>query len=173
MVDSIQRPPPLSTIPKGLLGFLGIKSGGRYPQNLAEVLAPVWDVRDHYLASYAATFLQGPITLAAGGVIADLNFGTTIGFVPNAEYAYVTRGVIRCDLAGKNAVTATPCAFVNGLGIPQGPTLTFAAGGLATWQFDRPFWLPPGSAFGVIVNAKTAGDALDFLVAFESVIFPT
>lgn len=171
-VPQLTRPPPLTAIPKGLLGFLGIKNGGQYPQNLVNVLSPTWDLRDHYVESYAAEFLQGPINLAAGTTSGDLSFGTTIGFVPQTELAYVTDYSARCDLAGLGAVTGTPAVFKNGLAFGVGPTITFAAGSLASWRADRPFWMTPGAALGVIVNLKVVGDALAFYAISRSVIFP-
>lgn len=168
---TITRPPPLTAIPKGILGFFGIKSLGRYPQTMAETLSPTIDLREHYETTYAAEFLQGPIALAAGTASADVSFGTTIGFVPGNQSVHVLGYTARCDLAGLSAVTATPCVFANGLGFPVGPTFTFAAGSLASWGADRYFWMPPGAALGIIVNSKTAADALTFYAAIRSVIY--
>jgi len=55
--------PPLNVQPQGLLSFLQVKSGGRYPQALGETLAPTWDLSDHYLQT------NGEITLGAAAVI--------------------------------------------------------------------------------------------------------
>lgn len=42
---------PINRIPRGLLDFLGIRSGGRNPQQLTEQLVPTFDLRDWYLES--------------------------------------------------------------------------------------------------------------------------
>jgi len=43
----------ISRIPAGILGFLGIKNGGRYPQRLQDQLVPTWDMAQLYLNNYA------------------------------------------------------------------------------------------------------------------------
>ena len=40
----------LNRRPIGLLGYLGIKNGGRDPAQLAPVLSPTWDLEQLYLA---------------------------------------------------------------------------------------------------------------------------
>jgi len=169
--NSLLRPPPLSAIPKGLLAFLGIRNGGQYPQTLNPVLQPTWDLQEHYENAYSDVFLQGPVNLAAGGTTADVNFGTTIGFVPFNQLAHVQGYTVRCDLAGLSAVTATPTVFYNGVGIAMGPAVTFAAGSLATWHTTQRFWMPPNSSLGVVVNSKTLADALAFYAVFRSTIY--
>jgi len=47
----IERPPPINRIPQPLLGYFGIKNGGRYPQTLSETLAPTIDLRYQYDAA--------------------------------------------------------------------------------------------------------------------------
>ncbi len=46
--------PPLNVQPIGLLDFFQLKNGGQYPQTLGTVLAPTYDLRDHYLQVNAA-----------------------------------------------------------------------------------------------------------------------
>lgn len=41
-------PPPLTARPEGLLSSLGIQSGGRYPQHLAEELIPTYELGGWY-----------------------------------------------------------------------------------------------------------------------------
>lgn len=51
-------PPPLGKLPLGLLGFLAIKNGGKYPQTLAEWLQPTWDLERLYRATNATTIVE-------------------------------------------------------------------------------------------------------------------
>lgn len=168
-VPSIQRPPPITAVPRGLLSFLGIKSGGAYPKALGDTVVPVMELWRMTVNAYAAAFLQGPVNGPASQFY-DLNFGTTIGFVPQTQVAYVEQLLIRADLTGIGAVTATPCCFVNGLGLPVGPTQSFATGDLATFRADEPFWMPPGSALGIIVNRNAGGLAIPWFANFRSVV---
>lgn len=56
----------INRIPLGLIGFLGIKNFGQYPQNLTRDLVPTWDVGNLYLNS-SATYLQVVSTINATG----------------------------------------------------------------------------------------------------------
>lgn len=59
----------ISRIPAGILGFLGIKNGGQYPQELGSILAPTWELGELYL-SYGAQLggAVGGVSVAGYGV---------------------------------------------------------------------------------------------------------
>lgn len=52
--------------PLGLLGFLGIKNTGRAPDQLANTLAPTWDLEEQY-CSTNAEFATAQLAIAADG----------------------------------------------------------------------------------------------------------
>lgn len=56
----------ISKIPQGILGFLGIKNGGQYPQKLTADLVPTWDMSQLYLNNYA-DYLSVDSTINATG----------------------------------------------------------------------------------------------------------
>lgn len=65
-LDRIDHPPPLNIQPTGLLSFLQIKNGGRYPQWLGEQLVPTWDLAKHYEATNAQYITSAVANQAAG-----------------------------------------------------------------------------------------------------------
>lgn len=81
---------PLNLQPIGLLGFLGIKNGGEYPQELVNVLSPTWDLMRHYTALNSVEIIA--TTAGTTGVITP---GSTIpitGLSP-ADLTIVTGGI--------------------------------------------------------------------------------
>lgn len=105
----------LSVVPRGLLQFLGIQSGGRNPQSLSELLSPTIDLRDHYFntnaqitstsvaaangaANFALPNAWNPLDLLVGGQAQ----------VPAGEWWVVTEANVR----GALFTTATAGSFV-------------------------------------------------------------
>jgi len=80
--------PPLTTRPEGLLSSLGIQSGGRYPQHLAEELLPTYDLGQWY-REYNQQFTIATQTPGAG--LARGTFSDTGIQVPDGEMWIVNR----------------------------------------------------------------------------------
>lgn len=103
MAAGILGPPPLTARPEGLLSSLGIQSGGRYPQHLAEDLVPVYELggwyREHQQQFSRVAIGAGPYSR---GNIIDLFQ------VPAGEVWVVNRiGVyLRCTVSTGVAGTA-------------------------------------------------------------------
>jgi hypothetical protein len=96
MADPI-RTPPINKQPNGLLGFLGIKNGGRNPSTLAEILSPTLDLAQLYYASYVE-YVQNNLIITGLGPFFAL--GT-----PNNESWYVDSfGVRSATLATGDAL---------------------------------------------------------------------
>lgn len=58
-------PPVMSKLPIGLLGFLGIKNGGQYPQTLGNVLLPQIELLDMIASNYRvpSIFVSNPVAI--------------------------------------------------------------------------------------------------------------
>lgn len=72
----------INRTPLGLLGFLGIKNSGRYPQNLTGELVPTWDLAQLYLNA-SAQYAQFVTTSTGTGYLPLFS-------VPNGETWWVT-----------------------------------------------------------------------------------
>jgi len=81
---SILTPPVISRLPLGLIRFLGIQSGGVYPQSLSPQLQTSWDTFQLLHANHHETVTQANPAVAAIGVLTIANT-----FVPNGEAWYV------------------------------------------------------------------------------------
>lgn len=66
-------PPPINTLPTGLLDFFQIKNGGEYPQTLLPQLQPVIDLYDHYKAVRQLELFMSPLrTIVANSSAQDV-----------------------------------------------------------------------------------------------------
>lgn len=79
---------PLNRIPRGLLDFFGIKSGGRNPQVLTEQLLPTYELNDWYNEA-AATEFQASLPL----IVANTNsgFSTFTGLDVPPDQVWIVR----------------------------------------------------------------------------------
>lgn len=131
-------PARINQQPGGILGLLGIKNGGRNPEELATILAPVFDVSAYYLEANAQ-FVQ---------VLADAQLGLNIfAQVPEGEVWYVhhasaaTGALAAADYFQTQMAisTANNLDWV-GVGEPAGGDPTYAV----ACCINRPFLLGPG-----------------------------
>lgn len=145
--------PAINRLPLGILGFLGIKNGGRYPQDLADTLAPVWDFSALYLYgnSEVSTSLQA---IAAIGSQAYVT-------VPNGEAWFILQQSAGCDTlgAGQTIEIATnwtdPAALVNiETSLMSGAR---TVGQRATAILQAPYLAGPGSILGINCTQLAAG----------------
>jgi len=104
-------PPPLGARPEGLLDILGIKTGGRYPQHLHEVLQPGLDLTGVYLAQAATSVLSSGGTCSGTGLVA-----TDAIIVPSTENWLVLYGEIASDGAVTAGITALRFALTANIG---------------------------------------------------------
>lgn len=145
--------PAINRLPLGLLGFLGIKNGGRYPQDLADVLAPTWDLSQLYLNTNSETrsdvvalnalgsqaFVTVPtgeawIVLLASAATGTLGAGVTFEI-----------GLQTTDAAGLVTIAVSPMSGARTVGQRVAVSL------------PQPILLGPGSTFGVNVTQLAAG----------------
>ena len=141
----------ISKLPLGLLGFLGIQAGGKYPSLLGDTIAPTWDLLNLLAGAHA--------TGISGVAIPNLAVGfNTVGLVvPETEIWYVTM----C-----HAVAATGAAEAASFALAVEPSVGAAVGltsnviigaNEASWfaTVYEPFWLSPGDDLGIQCSAFT------------------
>lgn len=152
----------INKLPAGLLGFLGVKNGGRYPQDLNLTLQPTWDLQEQYFVANCELFQQ-TVSVATGTNSYPAAIGPT-----QSEYWVVQ------DYSGRITLQAADTSIELALGYefqgtPLGPfmalqnlTGTYATGGAAkgvSVVADRKwFVLPPGSLLSITANAVIAAN---------------
>ena len=169
--------PPLNVQPIGLLDFLDIKNGGRYPQYLENVLLPTWDLRDHYEVTNAraerATAAIYPAAVAGTTVLIPAVeywrrfVSLTVEFTPlNALDNYF--GPVMMQRTGDNLVEALISDqqdvfySLGGGGVPTGWPNYLAwqntGAPFVRWIPTTRFWLPPGyRVMSVTASAVNTG----------------
>lgn len=174
-MDAFQQA-PLNIHPQGLLDFFGVKTGGRYPQRLADTLQPTIDLRDWYLESNALEYaLIGPTwtTPQSGPVLVGWSSTSPVGqltVVPNGEWWYVMQYSIQYqfDLLGTGeALTPLPCYRAAGGSTSAYSVMPYcndvAVIALSTTYqrvianaISRPVLVPPGATIGFVQMGATA-----------------
>lgn len=144
--------PSINRIPQGLLGFLGIKNGGRYPQELSPTLAPVVDLFDHY-SNTNREYQTASVAVAALG---QTNFHT----VPVGQWWYCCHASLFTATIGAGAAYAGVLCMIDASGLVTTmlSSVSPAAGPGAVYTAQaRQFWLGPGESLGVYTTGLTAG----------------
>jgi len=150
-------PPVISRLPLGLLDFLGIKSGGRYPDTLVSNLQPVWELAKYQTIWDERSAFDVSTTLAPAG----LNFIPYNIVIPQTEMWLVHQvtGFVQTD-AGET-VTAT-LAYVDSYNFTNllPAIVTLAASqqrhvAAPPLNGDCSFCAGPGSIFGWMVDQIT------------------
>lgn len=141
-------PPEINRLPLGLLGFLGIKNGGRYPTALAPGLTPTWDQGRMYLEP-AARYVAGSGTINANGFVGS------IAPQPGEIWVVHDCSLVVAAGAGESWSGALCRGTVNG-GSTINLTLDRAAAASSTVSLPlvyQPIWLVPGDIIGAITYA--------------------
>lgn len=159
-MPDILTPPTLNKIPQGLLGFLGIKSGGRYPDSLGSQLVPVADLLLWY-ANTNREYVRTGINVAA---LAQTTFFT----VPNGEYWYVQNAsfVTSALTAGQTfagKICSTDAAGLRTL-IWSDDVPARTAGEVFATHTDG-FFLQPGDTLGIYTTQLAAGPIVTPILA--------
>lgn len=132
----------ISRIPAGILGFLGIKNGGQYPQRLTADLVPTWDLSALYLA-YGAQ---------VAGLTSNFNsIGYTQCISPPPGEVWVLHDFSVAAQAGageaaKICLARAPNAAVNVVDISDQVDITASTTKVAVLM--RPIILCPGDTAG-------------------------
>jgi len=158
-------PAVVQLIPRGLLGFLGLKNGGRNPSRLAEFIQPTFNLFDYYFETNSLAYQLGPV---AGAGVGDGDFSAVSPAVSQDECRYVSRYTVRCLVPAGTTWSVAPAIQVrtNPTGVRSsylvGPPAYHTGGAAAELvmaQADRPFWMPPDSLFGFVTLAYTGAGA--------------
>jgi hypothetical protein len=147
VVDQVS-PAVISRLPLGLLGFLGLKNGGAFPQNIERLIRTTLDQLGFLVANHSEGLTFNYSITGTG----DFIFFT----VPSGEVWYVDRfsfgistsaaqtfgGVIRHSLPGTSYIGFLAAELT-----------------LAVSQFGNSnagnFWIGPGQTLGVIAHVAT------------------
>lgn len=150
----------ISRIPAGLLGFLGIKNGGQYPQRLTQDLVGVWNLREQYL-EYGAQ-LGG----AVGGV-SVAGYGVTVA--PPAGEVWCLHDIGCSFTVGAGETwTGALCRSQTsgGTTVPISPGLTVPASSSGVLVANHvPVYLCPGDNLGLITLAVTG--TIDYYLTYR------
>lgn len=164
--------PPLGIQPIGLLDFLQLKNGGKYPQILESVLLPTWDLREHYVATNAVSTNGAAIYSAVTGTFTQLIapvtnwryvWGSTLKWAPiGATDTFYGQLILRRN---SDFFLELPYPNDNDRNVTGGQatssrTVDFpaAAALVPYYRGFNPFWVPPSFAIGVLTfSAVNAG----------------
>lgn len=173
-------PGPIQVIPPGLMGLLQLKTGGNLPSTLADVVAPVLELRDWYLTARRVDHntLFGAIpqrVLATGN---NGNFGFQLGGVnvqvPQNQIWYCEEMTINANLLAADYIRAAPTILTPGAGAsftgshlvgPDVNDVVTARARSVAGKADRGFWAFPGDIFGVqVFDILSAGITLNLFL---------
>jgi len=145
-------PPIISKLPLGLLDFLGIKTGGRYPDQLASFLQPTWDLERYQ------TIWDERNTFDVASPITALNLNTSTIVVPNTELWLVHQfnGFLQTDAAEAVAATLAWVDSYNFVNLASGVTILAASQQRhVSGANGTSFLVGPGSIFGWLCDQIT------------------
>ncbi len=143
----------INKLPLGWLGFLGIKNGGRYPEEASNILSPTWDMRDLYCFGNSEI---DNVTAALAALGAQV-YST----VPSGQAWLVLQQAAASDTlgAGQTIEIATnwtdAASIVNIETSPMVGSRTVGARAVAVCQ--DPYLAGPGEKIGVTVLQLAAG----------------
>lgn len=163
MVDTILTPPVVSTLPAGLLRYLGIQSGGQYPQSLGRVIDPGLELIDL-------------LTISTDVVVSDSAVAVTSTGTKLAAGLIVSQSkAVRCSSIGARVVTAAGEAIKfglvlvcqNGSTLNLSGTVTVAASSGDQIAVACPFWLQPGDQLAIQVYSVTTAGTINVNVTIR------
>lgn len=157
---------PLNRLPLGLLSLFDIKSGGRYPQHLGEVINPTMEMMTFIAASGCnEMFRTGVTNVVSVGII---NMGVT---VPADELWLVEYFTIESDanldadqvVSGMACVCAVSVGGSSTVAFPVGPVVRLSGADATLTRFrcgnDRTLIVSPGGSLRIHLNELSVGAA--------------
>jgi hypothetical protein len=161
---------PLSAFPPGLLSLFGIRTGGKNPSQLGDLLVPQVDLLEWYLAQQ---WQPQRTTIADIGAASGFQVIGSVSTVPQTQIWFVRNAytgpnsVIGAGnnyswMLAKNLIQPT-------IKTPLGVQVSATAGntGRALALDSRPIILRPGESLGVQINGVTHAVAQDWEIGFE------
>lgn len=158
----------LNRNPVGLLGFLGIKNGGRYPQQLSEVLAGTVDLAGLYMA-------QDIRSASVNSSVAAPGFSFAFEVPPGEVWYAHQYGFRTVELAAGEVLQYALGVSDNqgaGIPVPISDAQYLSVGQAGVVGTKTGLWLPAGSLLGVYCVRFTAGGpiAVNYAVRYTPFI---
>lgn len=151
----------VNTYPRGLLGLLNAKTGGRTPQDVTETVQTVLDIFPFYAAQMRETVSANSLAIAGTGAI----FPTTGFAVPNDEiwlvlgYSAAMNGVLAvAEFLGFTLIRRSLNNAGNSADLILTPQLTtgLTTGLLPQASAQSPFLMIPGDQLGASIYHRVA-----------------
>ena len=144
-------PGPIQTPAFGLPNLLGLK-GQQAPQQLAEAIAGIVDMRDLYLLSTRESIFLNQVAVPASGVN---SFGNpSNGLVPSGELWYVWGFALNCSTGVGVTGRIRPYLLQQtGNGVPLcNPAMSLVASETGRVPADKPFWAGQGDSLAALIE---------------------
>jgi hypothetical protein len=153
-MPDILTPPVISTLPLGLLRYLGIQSGGRFPQTVEGVISPGLELIELLAASTDVTVADSAVAITSAGT--KLAAGL---IVAQAKVVRVSQCGLRVATAAGEAVKlGIVLVKANGGTVNLSGTATLAASTGDQLVCAVPFWMQPGDQLAAqVYTVTTAG----------------
>lgn len=137
----------VSQFPRGLLSLLNIQSGGRAPNQLAEIINPTIDVSELYLA-------QGMIQTAQGTPGAPSAGNNPLVTIPPNEIWKVYQFSASLGLGAGGTGVVAPTVVLNSTNSNLLGELVNGIANGTVWSqsWNLPIWFPAGTQFGAFCN---------------------
>ena len=143
----------INRLPLGLLGFLGIKNGGRYPQDLGAQLNPTWDLSPLY---YNGNSESRADVLAIAALGSQAFFTVPTGEAWVVLLASAATGTLGAGVTIELGLQTTDAASLVTIAVsPMSGART--VGARCAVNLADPIYLGPGSTFGINCTQLTAG----------------
>lgn len=153
-------PGQIQKIPQGLLGFLQLKTGGRNPATLSDIVVPTWDLARLYLEA-DAEYVGVNSTINAGGY-------TITASAPQNEAWIVTSFNVGFTTDVGEAIECALCRAPHNNTPLNALTLKIDLGAndWAELVYSDTLYLAPGESLGVLVNAITGVVSINAVARF-------
>jgi len=172
MVDQL-KPAPISRIPRGLLAFLGLRTGGRNPAFLRGDVQPVLDVERWMQQSDTEQFQVGSQN---ANVLGDFDWLAFAGAIPQTQGRWVLQYQVRCIVPAGSTLELQPTVQIrlNGTGArasfavgPKVGTSQAVASEIVVAHAPYPFWQPPDSILGFMVTRVSGAGPFPTFAGFR------
>jgi len=161
---------PINTVPRGLLGLLGVQTGGRTPRDLDDRVYAGFEMFDLYTLADQRELYDATAVITA--VLGDYPNVNGILTVPQNELWYVRDFVVEAAIVlavGENHAVAPAFYTVGPAGAGITPWnlnghSTFGPGQRPLVRCSDPFWLKAGDRLGLYMTNVVASSST---VAYE------
>jgi len=145
--------PNINKLPLGLLGFLGIKNGGRYPEELSNILSGTWDLGPLYLNANSETRAD---VLAIAAIGSQAFWTVPTGEAWWVQLASAATGTLGAGVTIELGLQTTDAAGLVTIAVSpmSGPR---TVGARCAQSLPQPVLVGPGATFGINCTQLAAG----------------